>query len=101
MCFPADIVQDVYIRELKNYKITPEKPSDAEGNTKKWSAPKPPKAPESAGATLADELKAYETQAVEVEGQATAEEAAGAPAAEDEDWFEEELAFPKEEETHH
>jgi F-type H+-transporting ATPase subunit h len=39
-------------------------------------------------------LKAYETQAVEIEGQADA----GAPVEKEIDWFEEE---PEEEEAHH
>ncbi|KAJ5493078.1 hypothetical protein N7539_001824 [Penicillium diatomitis] len=65
----ADQVQDLYLRELKAYKPTPVKPSDAEGNE----------------ANLASELSAYEAQQVEVEGQSAAGEAAPA----EESWFEE------------
>lgn len=94
----ADLVQEIYLRELKAYKPVPEKASDAEGQVKKWSPPAPPKAPDSIGATLADELKAYEAAEVEVEGQASTTDGAS---AKDDDWFEEDLAFPPEEDAHH
>ncbi|KAK8214387.1 ATP synthase complex subunit H-domain-containing protein [Phyllosticta capitalensis] len=80
----ADLVQDMYLRELKNYKPTPVKPQDAEGHVQKFSVPAAPKSPEETD--LANDLKAYETQQVEVEGQATAGEAAPV----EQDWFEEE-----------
>lgn len=80
----ADLVQDLYIKELKAYKPTPIKASDSEGQVQIFNAPKPPKSPEEAD--IANELKAYESSTVELEGQA----ADGAPAAPEQDWFEEE-----------
>jgi F-type H+-transporting ATPase subunit h len=73
----------MYLRELKNYKPTPVKPTDAEGHVQKFTMPPAPASPEEGD--LASELKSYETQAVEVEGQAT-----GGAAPVEEDWFEEE-----------
>ncbi|RJE20642.1 hypothetical protein PHISCL_07030 [Aspergillus sclerotialis] len=80
----ADPVQDLYLRELRAYKPQPVKPGDAEAHVQKFTAPKPPKSPEEAD--LASGLQAYESQAVEVEGQA----AAGEPAPVEESWLEEE-----------
>lgn len=80
----ADLVQDLYLKELKAYKPSPVKPSDAEGQVQKFSAPKPPQSPDEGD--IAQELKSYEEQQVEVEGQAAEGEAGVA----DEDWFEEE-----------
>jgi len=80
----ADLVQDLYLRELKAYKPTPIKPSDSEGHVQKFSAPKTPKSPEEAD--IASELKAYESSTVELEGQAVGDESA----AVEEDWFEDE-----------
>ena len=80
----ADLIQDLYIRELKNYKPTPIKPSDAEAHVQKFTLPKPPPSPEESN--IANELKAYEDQTVEVEGQAPP----GQEAVE-EDWFEDDL----------
>ncbi|KAJ5582470.1 hypothetical protein N7535_001090 [Penicillium sp. DV-2018c] len=84
----ADPVQDLYLRELKAYKPTPIKAGDADEHVQKFSAPKPPKSPEEAN--LASELSAYESQEVEVEGQAAAGEAAPV----EESWFEEEEEAP-------
>jgi F-type H+-transporting ATPase subunit h len=78
------LVQELYIKELKSYKPTPVKASDAEGHVQKWSAPAPPKSPEEGN--LADGLKIYEEQQVEVEGQTSP----GETLAKEEDWFEEE-----------
>jgi len=83
MRLPADLVQDLYLRELKNYKPPQVKASDAEGHVQKFTMPKAPPSPEETD--IASELKSYETQEVELEGQAES----GAPAVE-EDWFEEE-----------
>ena len=57
------------------------KPTDSEGHVQKFTVPKPPPSPEEGN--IANELKAYEDQTVEVEGQAPA----GQEAVE-EDWFE-------------
>ena len=81
----ADLVQDMYLRELKNYKPTPVKASDAEGHVQKFAAPKLPQSPEESD--MAKDLQAYEQQQVEIEGQA--DTSSGAPAVE-QDWLEEE-----------
>jgi len=96
----ADPVQDIYLRELKAYKSKPESLANAEGQVKKWSPPNPPPLPESANAGIAQELSAYESEAVEVEGQeAPAAGGTTLPVKED-DWFEEEATFG-EKEAHH
>jgi F-type H+-transporting ATPase subunit h len=81
----ADLVQELYLRELKAYKPPQLKASDAEGQVQKFSVPKPPKSPEETD--IANELKAYEASTVELEGQAGTE---GGSAPVNEDWFEEE-----------
>ncbi len=80
----ADLVQDLYLKELKSYKPPPVKSSDSEGHVQKFSPPKAPQSPEEGD--IANDLKAYESQQVEVEGQAPGGEAS----ATEEDWFEEE-----------
>ena len=79
-------MQDLYLKELKAYKPSPVKPSDAEGQVQKFSVPQPPRSPEEGN--IAQELKAYDEQQVEIEGQATEGEAGVV----EEDWFEEEEA---------
>lgn len=79
---PADLVQELYLKELKAYKPAPIKASDADAHVQKFSAPKPPTSPEESN--IANDLKAYETQEVEVEGQAAAGEASPV----EQDWFE-------------
>ena len=83
----------MYLRELKNYKPTPIKAGDEKGQVKEWHAPQPPQSPEEAD--LQNDLKAYEDQVPEVEGQAGGE--GGAPVH---DWFEEPVE-EDEEEGHH
>ena len=73
----------MYLKELRAYKPPPSKPSDSEGHVQKFSAPKAPSSPEETN--LANDMKAYEDQIVEVEGQA----ASGQTETVDEDWFEE------------
>ncbi|KAL9583972.1 MAG: hypothetical protein Q9212_002394 [Teloschistes hypoglaucus] len=81
----GDLVQDLYLKELRAYKPTPIKPSDSESHVQKFSAPKaPPHSPDEGD--IAQDLKAYEDQQVELEGQASPGEAA----APEESWFEEE-----------
>ncbi|KAK8117104.1 uncharacterized protein PG998_005385 [Apiospora kogelbergensis] len=89
----ADFVQELYLKELKAYKPTPVKDSDAVGQVATFSAPKTPKSPEEAD--LASNLKDYENMAVEVEGQEAVAPGSAAPVAED--WLVEE----EEEETAH
>ncbi|EGD94977.1 hypothetical protein TESG_02472 [Trichophyton tonsurans CBS 112818] len=79
----ADPVQDLYIRELAAYKPTPRKANDAEGQVQKFSPPAAPQSPEEAN--ISADLKAYESQAVEVEGQG---QEAGQPTPVEEDWLE-------------
>ncbi|KAF3762521.1 hypothetical protein M406DRAFT_357491 [Cryphonectria parasitica EP155] len=81
----ADFVQELYLKELKAYKPTPVKDSDAKGQVLDFSQPKAPKSPEETD--LASSLKEYESMAVEVEGQETA---TGKPVAAVEDWLVEE-----------
>ena len=78
----------MYLKELRGYKPTPLKASDSEGHVQKFSAPKPPKSPDEGD--IAKDLKEYEEQQVEVEGQV----ASGESAPVEEDWFE----APEEEE---
>jgi F-type H+-transporting ATPase subunit h len=82
----------MYLRELKNYKPAPVKPTDSEGHVQKFAVPKTPQSPEEGD--LAKDLQAYETQAVEVEGQASGSEPG--KAVPEEDWFEEEEDSEKE-----
>ncbi|KAF2723136.1 hypothetical protein K431DRAFT_283302 [Polychaeton citri CBS 116435] len=87
----ADLVQDLYLKEIKAYKSPPLKAGDADSHVQKFALPKAPASPEEAN--IASELKAYEDQVPEVEGQSG--EPGAAPV--EQDWFEEE---PEEEEAH-
>lgn len=73
----------MYLRELKNYKPTPVKAGDEKGHVQEFKLPQAPKSPEEAN--LQDELKDYEQQIPEVEGQ----QASGESSAAEQDWFEE------------
>ena len=83
----------MYLKELRAYKPAPVKPTDAEGQVQKFTIPKAPQSPEEAD--LANDLKAYEDQVPEVEGQTTGSEAAPV----EQDWFEE--PEEDEDEAHH
>ena len=63
-------------------------PNDAKGHVQEFTPPKAPQSPEESD--IAKDLQAYESQQVEVEGQA----ASGEPTAVEEDWFEEEPEEP-------
>lgn len=63
----ADFVQELYLKELKAYKVPPVKESDAEGHVQPFTMPKTPASPEESD--LAGSLKEYENMAVEIEGQ--------------------------------
>ncbi|CEI64128.1 hypothetical protein FVEN_g8976 [Fusarium venenatum] len=89
----ADFVQELYLKELKAYKIPAVKESDAEGNVQTFSVPKTPTSPEETD--LAGNLKEYESMAVEIEGQDASAQTAGAPKVAD--WLEAE----EDEEPHH
>jgi F-type H+-transporting ATPase subunit h len=82
------LVQDLYIKELKAYKTPPTGANDSKGHVQEFTPPKTPTSPEESN--IAQELSAYESQAVEVEGQAES----GSPTAVEEDWFEEEPEEP-------
>ncbi|KAK1600525.1 ATP synthase complex subunit H [Colletotrichum navitas] len=91
----ADFVQELYLKELKSYKPTPIKDSDAQGQVQTFSIPQTPKSPEETD--LAASLKEYENMAVEVEGQdASAIAANGEPVKHD--WL---MIEEDEEEPHH
>ncbi|KAI8691123.1 ATP synthase F0 subcomplex subunit H atp14 [Fusarium falciforme] len=90
----ADFVQELYLKELKAYKIPAVKETDSEGQVQTFNAPKTPASPEETD--LAGSLKEYESMAVEIEGQDTsAQTASGTP--EVADWLEAE----EEDEAHH
>lgn len=78
----ADIVQDLYLKELRAYKQPAVKPTDADGHVQKFNMPKPPQSPEET--SLASQMQEYENSAVEIEGQASG---TGAPESEV-DYFE-------------
>ncbi|KAI9678883.1 MAG: hypothetical protein M1829_001867 [Trizodia sp. TS-e1964] len=80
----SDLVQELYLKEIKSFKATPIKASDSEGHVQKFSVPKPPPSPEETN--IAQDLKAYEDQEVEIEGGPSAAEET--PVEEEEDWFE-------------
>src|SRR6202034_991455 len=42
----ADLVQEMYLKELRAYKIPQPKPNDAEGHVQKFHPPPLPKSPE-------------------------------------------------------
>lgn len=77
-------MQELYLKELKAYKAPQLKASDAEGHVQKFNIPAAPPSPEETD--IANDLKAYDTQTVELEGVATEEGAAVV----EEDWFVEE-----------
>ncbi|KAM3557200.1 hypothetical protein MY1884_004648 [Beauveria asiatica] len=90
----ADFVQELYLKELKAYKMPAVKESDSVGQVQTFAEPKTPKSPEEAN--LASSLQEYESMAVDIEGQDAAQQASGIPAALP-DWLEaeEEDAAPK------
>lgn len=62
---PTDIIQDLYIKELKAFKPTPISAKDAEGATRPWKKPVAPAAP-GLEVDAASELASYESADVEV-----------------------------------
>ncbi|KAK6527066.1 hypothetical protein TWF281_010260 [Arthrobotrys megalospora] len=98
----SDIVQDLYLRELKAYKPTPPKANDHEGQVRIWKAPAVASTPDLGEASLTSDISAYQAQIVETESgvpDATAEGAA--PVKNADDWFDEEAAFAEEKPAHH
>ena len=85
----------MYLKELKAYKVPPQKASDAEGHVAKFSPPAAPKSPEESN--LPNDMKEYEDQVVEVEGAVAAGEAGPSP---EEDYFEDLQQFDEEPVSH-
>lgn len=90
----ADIVQELYLKELNAYQTPVVKASDSVGQVQTFNEPKTPVSPEETD--LASNLAAYETMAVEIEGQDVAAQSATG-AAEVPDWLEAE----EDDEPHH
>ena len=77
----------MYLKELKAYKVPPAKSSDAQGQVQTFKIPSPPKAP-SDTSEMAESLKAYDTQPVEVEMQSTSSGPGATLPSKDEEWLE-------------
>ena len=85
----ADFVQELYLKELKAYKVPAVQPSDSEGQVQVFNTPKTPNSPEETD--LAGSLQEYESMAVEIEGQESSP--SGQP-AQLPDWLEAEEEDP-------
>lgn len=88
-------IQELYLKELKNVKLSPITAKDAEGSVKPWSDPIKPKTPELEDQGT-DALKSYSDQAVETKSSEidTTEEATL-----EDDWLV--LDDVEEEDSHH
>ncbi|KAJ6256698.1 ATP synthase subunit [Drechslerella dactyloides] len=98
----SDIVQDLYLRELKAYKPAPPKANDHEGQVRNWATPATPAVPDLGEASLSADISAYQSQIVETESgapDASADEAASTKNVDD--WFDEEAAFAEDKADHH
>ncbi|KAK9453109.1 ATP synthase complex subunit H-domain-containing protein [Dipodascopsis uninucleata] len=78
-----DLVQDMYLKELKSYKAPTITASDAVGQVKPWVPPTAPAVPTVEASSDAD-ISEYATQTVEVEGIA---EVAEESTSDIDDWF--------------
>lgn len=94
-----NLIQDLYLKEVKAFKPTPASAKDAESSVRAWAAPKAPAAPSIEGTNTA-ELSEYESAAVEVEMNKPSTEGEQAPSASMEEWFVVEDQFA-EGEAHH
>ncbi|PFH61150.1 hypothetical protein XA68_18100 [Ophiocordyceps unilateralis] len=81
----ADFVQELYLKELKAYKVPPVKESDSQGQVQTFTMPKTPSSPEETD--LAGSLKQYESMGVDIEGQDASSSASAGPATLP-DWLE-------------
>ncbi|KAI9726166.1 MAG: hypothetical protein M1828_001839 [Chrysothrix sp. TS-e1954] len=81
----ADIIQDMYIKQLQQYRAPPVKPNDAEGHVSKFAVPTPPQSPEEA--YLASSISEYEGQEVQIEG-SSGEGAEAVTMTPEQKWFE-------------
>ncbi|VVT49224.1 uncharacterized protein SAPINGB_P002164 [Magnusiomyces paraingens] len=79
----CNLIQDLYVKEIKGYKAPPLTVADAQGSVKPWVSPSAPAPPAVEGDVAAD-LAAYESSTVEVESHAPVAEGAE-PVVED--WF--------------
>ncbi|BFZ58766.1 ATP synthase F0 subcomplex subunit H atp14 [Savitreella phatthalungensis] len=87
----ADIITDLYLKGIKEYKPRASSASDSEGQVKAWSAPAAPKSPEGVSKEgVTAELDAYASaqEAADTPAGAQATHTKGAKAANDGDWFE-------------
>ncbi|ODQ79395.1 hypothetical protein BABINDRAFT_161799 [Babjeviella inositovora NRRL Y-12698] len=91
----ANLVSELYVKELKAFKPTPLTASHSEGAVKPWSTPVAPKAPAVEGA---NDVAEYETAAVEVGSAEVKAASAGAAETLEEFFVLEDLP---EEEPHH
>ncbi|EJS42558.1 atp14p [Saccharomyces arboricola H-6] len=80
-----NVIQDLYLRELKETKLPPTTLQDAEGNVKPWMPPKKPSLPE-LELQGPDALKAYTEQKVET-AHVAEESAEGGSEPIEEDWL--------------
>jgi F-type H+-transporting ATPase subunit h len=69
----ADLIQDMYIRELKNYKSSPPDPKEAAQTTKHWQPPAPPVAPK-IETSIDQDLQAYRDEPVDLDTSASESE---------------------------
>ncbi|RDA91767.1 hypothetical protein CP533_4766 [Ophiocordyceps camponoti-saundersi (nom. inval.)] len=82
----ADYVQELYLKELKAYKVPPVKESDSHGQVQAFNMPKTPASPEETD--LASSLKQYESMAVDIgAGQDNSSDPSAAPVSLP-DWLE-------------
>ncbi|EWC43798.1 hypothetical protein DRE_07307 [Drechslerella stenobrocha 248] len=98
----SDLVQDLYLKELKAYKPAPPKANDHEGQVRNWTAPAAPAIPDLGEASLSADIAAYQAQVVETEsGAPDASPDATATTKNVDDWFDEETAFADDKPDHH
>ena len=60
-----DPIQELYLRELRNYKPKPPSAEEAEAQTKTWRPPKQPKIPDTSSAPV-EEISSYASETVDV-----------------------------------
>ena len=61
MLIHVDIIQDIFVKELRSYKPTPEKAGSEQGQVKELRAPPKPAAPVMSD-KVDEELKLYDVQ---------------------------------------
>lgn len=88
-------LQELYLKELRNVKLSPLTAQDAEGSVKPWVEPSKPNIPE-LEAQGVEELQAYKSEPVETLSEAVD---GNAQEAVEEDWLV--LEDGEEEDSHH